>query len=330
MSYNWVDQNPVHSPPGRYVNAIDYNPNTGRTVMFGGATGFGGPTSFNDVWYWENGDWTQAFPTGTLPVARSYHKFVYDPIRDEFITFGGLNNAGSVIGGTWALAGDLSVWTQKTPATNPAARYGYMMAYHPGSSSIILVGGNSGFGDIFETWRWTGTNWVLLSPANAPNSSFHFYSMFGRGFGLDPTSGKMVLTHQQWEFSSPSSFIVQSYFDGTDWTAINSFAAIMIGSFQFGAVPNMAVHNNLGRALLAGGTGSAPGESTSTLQPYPSHTWDQLYMPLVSDALKDTQFPAIAPEVHGDVLSFSRDPFGVQKTLIFKLVSNAGQIYRRS
>lgn len=335
MSYKWVDQNPVHSPTARRYTKMDYNPNTHRTVLFGGANSFAGPTVFNDVWYWENKDWHQAFPTGTAPGGRSSHGFAYDPIHDEFLLFGGINGSGVLFNDTWALAGDLSTWTQKTPSTVPTGRYGHQLTYHPSSSSIYMMGGNSLGSDRYETYKWSGSNWILLSPANAPNGSFSFYIMQETPVALEPNSGKLIWFGQQWHFNPSTNFLTQIYFDGTDYTQNGIVGAISFGAFQFSgsfSFYDMAMHQNIGRTIIAGGVNngtSSPGTLTQSLHPYPSTTWDSYYTLIAADPLSATQNPSLAPEAHGDVIAYRNDAFGVVKTMIFKKASS-GQIIRRS
>lgn len=336
MGYQWVDLNPVHTPPIRFFGAIDYNPNTQRVVLFGGNTngGFGGPGALNDIWYWDGTDWTQAFPSGGPPLARSWHKFVYDPIHDEFLTFGGSSNAATYLSDTWTLSGDLTTWTQKTPSVVPVGRYGYAMSYHPATSSIYMMGGNNpNFfpNDRYETYRWTGSDWVLLSPANAPNSVFQFYLPFGTPVGLEPNSGKLVWINQHWKFSPVTEFPVQMFFDGINYTAINSFSAIMFGAFAFGSFQSLAVHNNLGRLLVAGGNGGSNYVPAQGLNAYPSTSWDRYDQSVTnSDPLSLTQMPLIAPDKDGNVLAYSTNILSSVKTYSFRLVQSAGQIYRRS
>lgn len=336
MTYKWFDQNPVNQPANRHTAAMDYNPNTQRSVLFGGSTSFFGPTAFNDVWYWENGNWTQAFPTGTPPIARSTMSMIYDPINDEFLMFGGISNSSVHLNDTWALKGDLSAWTQKTPSTVPVARYGYQMAYHPATSSIYMWGGyNSNFfpGDRYETYRWTGSNWVLLTPANAPNSSFEFYVMFGTPVALEPNSGKLVWFAQHWKINPLSELLVQAYFDGTNFTAINSVSAVSFGVFAFGASYGMAVHNNLGRVIVAGGNAGSNYVPTQSLRPYPSTQWDRHDNSLAfsgTDPISNVQFPVMAPDKDGNVICYAVNNFLVAKTYVFKKVKVQAQIIRRS
>jgi hypothetical protein len=59
-----------------------------------------------------------------------------------------------------ALASSPSVlnWTQQTPATSPAPRWGPSMAYDAATRTVILFGGESGRYTTFaDTWAW-GSN----------------------------------------------------------------------------------------------------------------------------------------------------------------------------
>ncbi len=99
----------------------------------------------------------------TSPSARIGYAMAYDPIRQEVVLFGGftVGGLGGLLNDTWTWNG--SNWTQQFPAVHPSARSFHSMAYHAGSQSVILYGGDTGndVGGGFpeasrETWSWNG------------------------------------------------------------------------------------------------------------------------------------------------------------------------------
>ena len=105
----------------------------------------------------------------------------YDPIRNQFIFFGGQPYAGGVSNQTWAWQS--GQWTQMSPATSPAGRLGEGMAWDPALNEIVMFGGTTTTSTFNDLWAWTGTNWVAL-PDSAPPTT-----RSGFGFAWDPASG---------------------------------------------------------------------------------------------------------------------------------------------
>ncbi len=76
-SFNWVQQTPNISPPGRTGHALAYDAARGQIVMFGGANNVttacagGCPPYLNDTWVWDGSVWTHKFPRTFLRRARA-------------------------------------------------------------------------------------------------------------------------------------------------------------------------------------------------------------------------------------------------------------------
>src|SRR5580765_4458818 len=75
-------------PAGRYDQAMAYDTDTKRIIMFGGRAG---TTDYADLWEWDTvkGAWNQRAPSGATPFDRSGHAMVYDPLTKKTIMFGG-------------------------------------------------------------------------------------------------------------------------------------------------------------------------------------------------------------------------------------------------
>jgi hypothetical protein len=79
---------PSEANPGiRVVTTILPDPASGQLVMFGGGENF-----LSDMWAWDGAQWTQLTTTG-MP-ARSGPSIGYDPTRQIFVFFGGVDAPG--------------------------------------------------------------------------------------------------------------------------------------------------------------------------------------------------------------------------------------------
>ncbi len=65
----------------------------------------------------EDGDWSQATPSGSTPGARTGHTAVYDPLKNRMIVFGGTDAHGNRYNDTWTLSLEgIPAWSQLAPA----------------------------------------------------------------------------------------------------------------------------------------------------------------------------------------------------------------------
>src|SRR4030095_6812906 len=108
----------IPGPPARYANALAYDSDRQRVVLFGGQSGAPfGQGVLGDTWEYDGLAWTQLAPT-TSPPARTFVKMVYDPNRHKMVLFGGYNGTQTVAD-TWELVVDTSTGVGAGPA--PAA-----------------------------------------------------------------------------------------------------------------------------------------------------------------------------------------------------------------
>ncbi|MBZ5580279.1 MAG: hypothetical protein LAP40_27290 [Acidobacteriia bacterium] len=176
---NWTQMHPAVSPPARYAHAMAYDAVLQKVVLFGGIGGFG---DANDTWTWDGANWTQA-ASPVNPVPRSGHAMTFDATRGQIVLFGGMHNQGGTLtwfSDTWLW--DARGWHEAVSATLPAARFGHVLAYHPGLRAVVLVGGyggkdvtaNGGWYYDFhnETWLWNGMTWVQQFPENQPGPTY--------------------------------------------------------------------------------------------------------------------------------------------------------------
>ncbi|HVS30405.1 MAG TPA: kelch repeat-containing protein [Thermoanaerobaculia bacterium] len=101
---DWVEIKPSALPAARYGAQIAVNPNSGRTLLFGGLrveTGENGlqkQVYANDTWEWDGTTWRQLNPDGA-PSPRENGSLSFDPASNRMILFGGWS--GYFHGDTW-------------------------------------------------------------------------------------------------------------------------------------------------------------------------------------------------------------------------------------
>jgi hypothetical protein len=85
------------STPGHHNHtAFVFDPTLEKILLIGG----GGLEFLGDTWVWDSIKWEE-FPTSNLP-ARSGHSVAYDPSRDRFVLFGGVDRpGGKALADTW-------------------------------------------------------------------------------------------------------------------------------------------------------------------------------------------------------------------------------------
>jgi hypothetical protein len=143
----WSQLNPTMHPSARRAPmAYDYGNST--MLLFGGDNGAG--TQYTDSWTWNGSNWMQIYPSKT-PIARTAPNMVYDDKIGQIVLFGGYAGVWQdSLDDTWVWNG--SAWKQIDPATTPANRYWFGMAYHPGRGAIVMFGGFSSTVVRSDTW----------------------------------------------------------------------------------------------------------------------------------------------------------------------------------
>jgi len=83
-STGWTEQNPSGSPPPVAYASMDYDPQLGDTVVFGGvATAFSGGT-----WGYDGTNWYEQEPAAS-PSARAYEAMAFDQGTNRMVLYGG-------------------------------------------------------------------------------------------------------------------------------------------------------------------------------------------------------------------------------------------------
>ena len=206
---SWTQRFPAHSPAPREVPGMAYDAARGQVVLFGGASD---TYRLGDTWTWNGTDWTQRFPAHSPPPSNDMG-MAYDPAEGMVLLFGGCCalSTGDPFGDTWAWDG--TDWTQLSPAHSPSPRADMGMAYDAARGTIVLFGGDGGYGTglLQDTWAWDGTDWTQLSPAHSPSPRRDM------GMAYDGSRGQVVLFGGL-NLDPPYELGDTWAWDGTDWT----------------------------------------------------------------------------------------------------------------
>jgi len=151
---NWTQLNPAVSPSSRGLNAIVYDHESDRVIMFGGSVENPGSSVvlFKETWTYDFGGnvWRRMNPF-LSPSARAWHGMAYDSATDRTVLFGGIDENGSN-GETWFYDLNRDLWIRATPLVSPSPRTGHALAYEVQPDRIILFGGRAPGGTSNETW----------------------------------------------------------------------------------------------------------------------------------------------------------------------------------
>ena len=117
--------------------------------------------------------WVLQSPASSPPSAFDA-SMAFDQATGTAVLFGGFNSPND-LGQTWIWDG--TSWTEKFPTNSPSPRNSASMAYDAATGQLLLFGGY--FNDPItgnqiyynDTWMWTGTTWIELSPADRPGGS---------------------------------------------------------------------------------------------------------------------------------------------------------------
>jgi hypothetical protein len=180
---NWVEYHPMHSPQALYPQ-MGYDAERGVSVVFSGQDG---AIDFSQAWEWDGVDWTQR----TLPGGPASRRtaLVYDTLRNRLVLFGGSDANGDLVNDTWEWDGNSGIWTDRTTASRPGARFMYNNMIYDTARGVFVIFGGGGTHYVFaDTWEWDGTSGVwtnTILPSGPP------YSEVG-GLAYDGARGEAV------------------------------------------------------------------------------------------------------------------------------------------
>jgi hypothetical protein len=177
----WKPRSPATVPKPRASASMAWDSNSGRLIMFGGATD--NNASFNATWSWDGNDWTLLNPVNSPP-ARRNAGLAFDETRNVLVLYGGTRPL-EMLSDTWTY--DDRTWTQQHPATDPGGGWA-SLAYEPASKRLagLALSGPLGEG-VQETWFWDGAAWNSGGVGSAAPAAY------GPGSMMKVVSGAQVL-----------------------------------------------------------------------------------------------------------------------------------------
>lgn len=149
-------------PPVYTGMALDYDPQVGRVVLFGGRRPPLGGALSDETWLYRGvtQSWTRAFPA-TRPSPRTDLGGTYDPVRGGLLVHGGTDASGT-LAETWTYEAQTTTWLNQSGTAGPA-RADALLAYDATRGRMVLFGGRGAQGsEKNETWELGGG-----VPANA-------------------------------------------------------------------------------------------------------------------------------------------------------------------
>jgi hypothetical protein len=109
---SWAEIKPAALPGMRYGASVAVDPRNGHTLLFGGMQVTGPDTAqvqsyANDTWDWDGTTWKK-LDTNGIPAPRDNAGLAFDPLRNEFIMFGGWG--GYYFSDIWTFGGTGNNW----------------------------------------------------------------------------------------------------------------------------------------------------------------------------------------------------------------------------
>ncbi len=153
----------------------------------------------------------------TGPSARSGHAAAqFANFAGSVMVFGGMTVDG-LSNETWTFDGNC--WDTQDPPTVPPARQGHILI-STGIDEMLMYGGIGVNGTLLEdTWRWNGSDWVALFPANTPGPRANHRAAPGQGIFGGPQA--IVFGGKD-----PNGFRTDTWgWDGSNWVQLQDDAS---------------------------------------------------------------------------------------------------------
>jgi beta-lactam-binding protein with PASTA domain len=204
-----------HSQPGVY------DPLSNTLIVFGGQSGDGATSFFNDVWVLSHANglggvptWTPLGPTGLAPIPRAHHSMAYDPNSNRLMISGGYDRVlDSRLNDTWVLThangrGGTPEWIPLTSGPTPAVGTTPTTGYARSSNRLVLALG-VGLSETVLNDVWVLANasgvctagqtckfQVTASDPDAGDALSYALDTAPAGMTIDAASGAIVWTPQ--------------------------------------------------------------------------------------------------------------------------------------
>jgi hypothetical protein len=145
--------------------------------------GVRGYNSLDETWLYDGERWTEVpAPAKGDPSRRWGSGLAYDAAQREFVLFGGAASGHAVTGypGVFGYADDTWIrkdgeWRPVSTSRQPTPRCEAAMAYFPGGSKVLLVGGYQRYKMwpwwARDAWEWKDNTWTPIAGPNIPSGS---------------------------------------------------------------------------------------------------------------------------------------------------------------
>ena len=160
----WSQAASPSTPRPRYGHAMVRLDNRDSVLLYGGIDA--NNVVLGDTWEWRNHAWT--WQNVLSPASRAGHGMAYDGGRNRVVVFGGYDLTG-YWGDTWEMDASTFTWNLRSPAHSPQARTNMAMQFDASRQRTVLFGGApSIIGYLADTWEWDGSDWMQITPTQAP------------------------------------------------------------------------------------------------------------------------------------------------------------------
>ncbi len=189
----WSQLTPSGAPPSARVGqAAIYDPPRDRLVIFGGDDG--GLTVLNDCWSLSLSGtpaWSAISTSGNVPLGRSGHAAIYDPLRDRMIVFGG-DDGTLYFNDVEALSLSTAAWSVLAASgAPPSGRSRHTAVYDSNGDRLVVFGGEDAAFRFNQTWGLTlagDAAWAELAPSGVvPSARARHAAVY------DPLRGRLIV-----------------------------------------------------------------------------------------------------------------------------------------
>lgn len=176
----WTEVFPTNQPTDTQSQAMYYDSNAQRIILFGGYQDISPHLSETWEYNYSDNSWTELNPLSN-PSGRYGSKIVYDPINQRAILFGG--RATSIMDDTWIYSYGNNTWTELNITGKPDTRYWHGMVYDSNNHQVIVYGGRhtGAPGEALEdTWilNLSTNQWTEVLPLSHPSNRMDFSMIY--------------------------------------------------------------------------------------------------------------------------------------------------------
>lgn len=144
------------APPAQSSACTAYDPVGRRLIVYGGETADGVDVDTTHQYLVDANVWQLDTPTGSRPPGESFSQCAWDPVARRVVLFGGQQDGGAPLGGTFTYDPDTQTWAQPpVVAAGPTARSDGGAVYSEHYGALFWFGGRPGM------TTYTSDSWTL-------------------------------------------------------------------------------------------------------------------------------------------------------------------------